>query len=108
MHTNIPAADTLACTSSFPFPNLYAQAAITEGDEAAWTAATQWDGLRDFWVERLLPHLRDELGVQAIGVVGTGWGAWVATRLSSYGEVIFIPHSPSWHPTSSPSRLRQN
>lgn len=61
---------------------------ITEGDEAAWTAATQWDGLRDFWVERLLPYLRDDQGVQAIGVVGTGWGAWVATRLSSYGEVL--------------------
>ena len=43
-------------------------------------------------MERLLPYLRDDQGVQAIGVVGTGWGAWVATRLSSYGEVIFIPH----------------
>ena len=62
--------------------------------------------IRDFWVERLLPFLRDQVsgsnplffyhkhsmyhfkeGVKAYGVMGTGWGSWVATRLSSYGEV---------------------
>ena len=26
--------------------------------------------------------------MQAYGVMGTGWGSWVATRLSSYGEVL--------------------
>merc|ERR1712024_206360 len=31
--------------------------------------------------------MRDELKVQALGAVGTGWGSWVATRLSSYEEV---------------------
>ena len=25
--------------------------------------------------------------MKAYGVMGTGWGSWVATRLSSYGEV---------------------
>ena len=69
--------------------------------------------LRDFWVERLLTFLRDQVcqkkfqgfphkdlqeGVQACGVMGTGWGSWVATRLSSYGEVQPVL---SKHPASS-------
>ena len=51
------------------------------GDEAAWLAAiSEWAAVRDFWVEKLWPHLRDELGVRALGVVGTGWGAYIATK----------------------------
>ena len=50
-------------------------------DEAAWLAAiSEWAAVRDFWVEKLWPHLRDELGVRALGVVGTGWGAYIATK----------------------------
>jgi len=57
--------------------------------EDAWLAeVSDWGKIREFWVEKLLPYLRDEMGIKAIGVVGTGWGSWVATRLSSYGEVL--------------------
>jgi len=58
-------------------------------NEEKWLATvSDWGKLREFWVDSLLPFLRDQAGVQAIGVVGTGWGSWVATRLSSYGEVL--------------------
>ena len=31
-------------------------------DEAVWLAAvTEWEPLKDYWVERLLPYLRDEV-----------------------------------------------
>merc|ERR1712179_389524 len=53
-----------------------------------YSTVTNWGKLRDFWVEKLLPYLRDECGAKACGAVGTGWGSWVATRLSSYGEVL--------------------
>merc|ERR1711936_141814 len=60
-----------------------------EDNEQKWLeTVTNWGALRDFWVERLLPFLRDQEGVQAYGVMGTGWGSWVATRLSSYGEIL--------------------
>jgi len=60
-----------------------------EDNEARWLeTVTDWGALRDFWVERLLTFLRDQEGVQACGVMGTGWGSWVATRLSSYGEIL--------------------
>ena len=58
-------------------------------DEQDWlTKITHWDPIRDFWVEKLWPHLRDTVGVKAMGVVGTGWGAYIATRLSSYEEFL--------------------
>ena len=58
-------------------------------DEYDWlTKITHWEPIRDFWVEKLWPHLRDSVGVKAMGVVGTGWGAYIATRLSSYEEFL--------------------
>ena len=58
-------------------------------DEQDWLATiTHWEPIKDFWVEKLWPHLRDNLGVKAMGVVGTGWGAYIATRLSSYEEFL--------------------
>merc|ERR1719369_718295 len=69
---------------------LLGQEALEDSDnEEKWLAAvSDWGKLREFWVDNLLPYARDQAGVQAIGVVGTGWGSWVATRLSSYGEVL--------------------
>ena len=58
-------------------------------EEHDWlTKITQWEPIKDFWVEKLWPHLRDTVGVKAMGVVGTGWGAYIATRLSSYEEFL--------------------
>ena len=54
------------------------QDAKDDGD--FFTKICDWSILRDFWVEKLWPYMRDELRVQALGVVGTGWGSWVATR----------------------------
>ena len=36
--------------------------------------------------------MRDELKVQALGVVGTGWGSWVATRylVTMYNVVLNV------------------
>jgi len=50
-------------------------------------SVSDWCKLRDIWVETLFPYIRDTLGAKSIGVVGVGWGAYLATRLSSYGEV---------------------
>jgi len=58
------------------------------GGDVSMSDVTNWSGLRDYWVEQLLPWLRDEVGVKAIGVVGTGWGSYLTTRLSGYGEVL--------------------
>jgi len=60
----------------------------TESEEVWLAKVTDWGKIREFWVEKLLPYCREELGIKAIGAVGTGWGSWVATRLSSYGEVL--------------------
>jgi len=49
---------------------------------------TVWSELQDWWVLALLPKLRDDLAVQAIGVVGVGWGGYLATRLAAYGEIL--------------------
>jgi len=35
-----------------------------------------------------LPYLRDDLGIKAMSVLGTGWGSYVATRMSSYEEIL--------------------
>jgi len=59
-----------------------------DNEDAWYSTVTNWGKLRDFWIEKLLPYLRDECGAMAYGAVGTGWGSWVATRLSSYGEVL--------------------
>jgi len=71
-------------------PNFLGEKKIEESsDEYSWLSSiTDWNTIRDFWVERLLPYLRSELGVKAIGVLGTGWGSYLATRLSSYEEVL--------------------
>ena len=49
-------------------------------DADFFTKICDWSKLHDFWVEKLWPYMRDELKVQALGTVGTGWGSWVATR----------------------------
>ena len=49
-------------------------------DADFFTKICDWSKLHDFWVEKLWPYMRDELKVQALGAVGTGWGSWVATR----------------------------
>jgi len=71
-------------------PNFLGGKKIEESaDEYSWLSSiTDWNTIRDFWVERLLPYLRDDLGVKAIGILGTGWGSYVATRLSSYEEIL--------------------
>jgi len=71
-------------------PNFIGEKKIDEAtDEYSWlTSITDWNTMRDFWVESLLPHLRDNLGVKAFGALGTGWGSYVATRLSSYEEIL--------------------
>jgi len=58
-------------------------------DEYDWLSKiSEWSTIRDFWVEKLWPHLRDVLQVKAMGVVGTGWGSYIATKLSSYEEFL--------------------
>jgi len=71
-------------------PNFLGEKKIEESaDEYSWLASiTDWNTMKDFWVEKLLPYLRDDLGIKAIGVVGTGWGSYIATRLSSYEEIL--------------------
>jgi len=71
-------------------PNFLGEKKIEEStDEYSWLSSiTDWNTIRDFWVERLLPYLRDDLSIKAIGALGTGWGSYVATRLSSYGEIL--------------------
>merc|ERR1719495_2533188 len=71
-------------------PNFIGEKKIDEAtDEYSWLSSiTDWNTMRDFWVESLLPHLRDNLGVKAFGALGTGWGSYVATRLSSYEEIL--------------------
>jgi len=70
-------------------PDFFHGKQLEEGsDYLAWlNSVTNWSDLRDFWVDRLLPWL-NEMSVKAVGVVGTGWGSYVATRLCSYGEVL--------------------
>ena len=50
-------------------------------DEQDWLSKiSHWPTLHDYWVEKLWPHLRDVVQVKAMGVVGTGWGSYVATK----------------------------
>jgi len=71
-------------------PNFLGEKKIEESaDEYSWLSSiTEWNTIRDFWVEKLLPYLRNDLGIKAMGAVGTGWGSYVATRLSSYEEIL--------------------
>eukprot|EP00090_Calanus_glacialis_P037994 TRINITY_DN6610_c0_g1_i4.p1 TRINITY_DN6610_c0_g1~~TRINITY_DN6610_c0_g1_i4.p1 ORF type:complete len:995 (-),score=266.92 TRINITY_DN6610_c0_g1_i4:2318-5302(-) len=84
--------DKLAETTGWviAMPNFLGGKKIEESaDEYSWLSSiTDWNTTRDFWVERLLPYLRDDLGIKAIGVLGTGWGSYVATRMSSYEEIL--------------------
>lgn len=50
-------------------------------------SVTNWNSLRDQWVESLLPWIRINETFKFIGVLGTGWGTYLAARLSSYGEI---------------------
>jgi len=56
-------------------------------DDNYFKSMSEWSKLRDIWVETLFPWIRDTLGAKSIGVIGIGWGSYLATRLSSYGEV---------------------
>jgi len=71
-------------------PNFIGDKKIEDSsDEYSWLSTiTDWNTIRDFWVEKLLPYLKDTLGIKAISAIGTGWGSYVATRLSSYGEIL--------------------
>lgn len=84
--------DKLAETTGWviAMPNFLGGKKIEESaDEYSWLSSiTDWNTTRDFWVERLLPYLRDDLGIKAIGVLGTGWGSYIATRMSSYEEIL--------------------
>merc|ERR1719268_293940 len=70
-------------------PNFLGDKKIEDSsDEYSWLSSiTDWNTIRDFWVEKLLPYLSGQ-GIKAMGVIGTGWGSYVATRLSSYGEIL--------------------
>lgn len=58
-------------------------------DKAWLSSVSNWcDRLRDDWVESLLPWARDHLGVKAFGALGTGWGSYMATRISSYSTDV--------------------
>lgn len=65
----------------------------------AWLAQqADWAGQRQAeWVEQLLPYARAQ-GATAVGCVGTGWGAYLTARLSSYSE---IRAGVSLHPTTT-------
>lgn len=84
--------DKLAETTGWviAMPNFLGGKKIEESaDEYSWLSSiTDWNTIRDFWVERLLPYLRDDLGIKAMSVIGTGWGSYVATRMSSYEEIL--------------------
>jgi len=71
-------------------PNFIGDKKIEDSsDEYSWLSTiTDWNTIRDFWVEKLLPYLKETLGIKAISAIGTGWGSYVATRLSSYGEIL--------------------
>jgi len=71
-------------------PNLLGEKKIEDSsDQNSWLSSiTNWNTLRDFWVESLLPYLKENLDIKAIGIIGTGWGSYVATRLSSYEEIL--------------------
>jgi len=68
-------------------PNFFTDKQTGSVEDSAWVKeVTSWSSTRDFWVENLYPYL-NSAGVKCIGVVGTGWGAYLALRLSSYGEI---------------------
>jgi len=50
-------------------------------------SVTNWNSLRDQWVEVLLPWIRKNENFKFIGVLGTGWGTYLSAKLSSYGEI---------------------
>jgi len=81
--------DKLAETTGWAviLPDFIGEVKDAKDDADFFTKICDWSKLHDYWVEKLWPYMRDELKVQALGAVGTGWGSWVATRLSSYEEV---------------------
>jgi len=69
-------------------PNFFTHKQTGSAHDANWIKSnTDWSDIRTFWVDYMMPYLRDTLAVKTIGVVGTGWGAYIATRIASYGEV---------------------
>jgi len=69
-------------------PNFFQNKEAGSAESADWVkSVTDWSACRDIWVESLYPWIRDQIKPKSVGVVGTGWGAYFASRLSSYGEV---------------------
>ncbi|XP_023335211.1 calcium-binding protein LPS1-alpha-like [Eurytemora carolleeae] len=66
-------------------PNFFGDKDCGSLADTQWVkSVSDWSTIRDTWVERIYPWLRDHLGVRCVGVVGTGWGAYAACRLASY------------------------
>jgi len=69
-------------------PNFLSNKQTGNVENVDWIKAnTDWAEIRTFWVESLVPYIRDTLAVKSVGVVGTGWGAYIAARIASYGEI---------------------
>jgi len=69
-------------------PNWFGNKPAGSINDIDWIkSVTDWSSFRTTWVETLLPWIRDNLDVRSIGVLGTGWGAYLACKLSSYNEV---------------------
>ncbi|XP_023330507.1 carboxymethylenebutenolidase homolog isoform X2 [Eurytemora carolleeae] len=60
---------------------------LEDEDLISWVVTqSDWVGQRQFeWVENLLPYARSK-GAEVFGAVGTCWGAYLVTKLSSYAE----------------------
>lgn len=82
--------DKLSVTTGYLviMPNFFGNKPAGTVEDSAWVkSVTDWNVIRDQWVEVLYPWLRDTVEVRCIGLIGAGWGAYVASRLASYGEV---------------------
>jgi len=78
-------------------PNWFMDKESGKSSDVDWVkSVTDWNTFRDVWVESLYPWIKETIQPKSIGVVGTGWGAYVATRLAAYHEVNAGVHiSPS-------------
>ena len=95
--------DKLAETTGWAviLPDFIGEVKDAKDDAEFFTKICDWSKLHDFWVEKLWPYMRDELKVQALGAVGTGWGSWVATRYTLIihdDYPLFEPKSLGCHP----------
>merc|ERR1719228_1599144 len=57
-------------------------------DKAWLSDVSNWgERLRDDWIETLLPWVLSQ-GIQVLAVLGTGWGSYMANRLSAYSTDV--------------------